>query len=80
MLARMYSVEPRGDIDDPLEMLAEFPASVIEQGIKILSWLEAIDWRWDINTLLRQPADLLEAVFVMKTIGESIRAQARKKE
>lgn len=79
-LARMYSLEPRGDIDDPLEMLAEFPASVIEQALKILSWLEVIGWRWDINTLLKQPADLLDAVLTMKAIGESIMEQARKKE
>lgn len=35
--------------------------------------LEAVEWKWDIKTLLEQPEDLLRAVLRMKVIGEKMR-------
>ncbi len=74
----MYSDQPQGDPDDPLETLAEYPPELLARGLKLLSWLEAIDWKWDIVTLLKQPEDWLELVFTLKMLGESIREQLRK--
>lgn len=74
----MYGETPRGDPDDPLETLAQFPAEMLERGLKLLSYLEAIDWKWDLVTLLEQPETWLELVFALKMLGESFREQERK--
>lgn len=74
----MYGDETQGDPDDPLETLAGFPPELLAYGLKLLSWLEATEWHWDLETLLRQDETLLELVFSLKSIGESIREQARK--
>lgn len=75
----MYGDLPQGDPDDPLEILAQFPAEMLARGLKLLSYLEALDWKWDLATLLEQPADWLELVFAIKLLGESFRDQEKKK-
>lgn len=35
--------------------------------------LETVEWKWDINTLLEQPEDLLKTVLRLKVIGEKLR-------
>jgi hypothetical protein len=53
--------------------LGEVPAVLLEPALELLMLLEAVDWKWDINTLLEQPADLLKAVLRLKVIGEKLR-------
>lgn len=76
---QVYGKTKRGDPDDPLEILAQYPAELLEKARKCLSYLEATDWKWDIVTLLKQPADLLEAVISLKVLGSEIRNQAQDK-
>jgi hypothetical protein len=33
-----------------------------DTAIQLYQWLEATDWRWDINTLLEQPEQLMNDV------------------
>ncbi len=71
----MYGNEPRGNIDNPFDILAEFPPELLDLARRCLSFLESIEWKWDLNTLLAQPADLLDAIMALKSIGEEIRRQ-----
>lgn len=43
--------------------------------MEILLVLEAVDWKWDINTILNQPDDLLRAVLRLKAVGEKLRRE-----
>lgn len=74
----MYGETAQGDPADPLETLAQFPPEMLTLGLKLLSWLEAIDWKWDIITLLKQPMHWLELVFALKALGADIREELRK--
>lgn len=74
----MYGSFRQGDPDDPLETLAKFPPEMLALGLKLLAWLEAIDWKWDIVTLLNQPMEWLELVFALKALGVDIREELRK--
>lgn len=53
-----------------------------DAALRIYQWLEAIEWRWDINTLLEQPdalmSDVAEIASIMSKF-DKIR-EARKKE
>jgi hypothetical protein len=44
----------------------------------MLFFLEAINWQWDINTLLAQPADLFSAVLRLMTAGGKLKKQLDK--
>ncbi len=71
----MYGEHARGDMDDPLEILAPYPPELLDMARRCLGFLESIDWKWDLNTLLEQPADLLDAVIAMRSVGSEIRRQ-----
>jgi len=53
--------------------LREIPTSILGQALDILLILEAVEWKWDINTILSQPDDLLRAVLRLKAVGEKLR-------
>jgi len=38
--------------------------------------LEVVEWKWDINTILQQPEDLLRAVIRLKSVGEKLRKES----
>jgi len=48
---------------------------VLSQALEILLILEVVEWKWDINTILAQPADLLQAVVRLKSVGEILRRE-----
>lgn len=66
-------------MDSPLEILDEYPADLLEIAKRCLSFLESIDWRWDLKTVLDQPAELMSAIMALKSIGEEIRRQDEEK-
>ncbi len=72
-LEHFYCTENSGDFPDETFGLGEVPAVLLEPALELLVLLEAVDWKWDINTLLEQPADLLKAVLRLKVIGEKLR-------
>ena len=49
---------------------------VLSQALEILLILEVVEWKWDINTILQQPEDLLRAVIHLKSIGEKLRKES----
>lgn len=71
----MYGDTPHGEIDDPIAILSSYPPELLDLARRCLSFLESIDWKWDLNTLLEQPADLLAAVMAVRSIGAEIRRQ-----
>jgi hypothetical protein len=42
-------------------------------------FLESVDWKWDINTILEQPAELFRAVMRLKVAGEKLKKQDENK-
>jgi hypothetical protein len=76
----MYVGGEQGDPPDPVEILSQYPPGLVSHGLKLLKWLESIDWQWDINTLLAQPDDELEIVMTLRSLGEAMREQNRKKQ
>jgi hypothetical protein len=78
-LGRIYFPRPRGDIDDPVAILADYTPDVLDQARRCLTVLESIDWKWDLNTVLEQPAELLDAIMAIKSVGDDIRRQAEEK-
>lgn len=73
----MYTRAGRHVAGDPLALLSEYPPELLQSAMRVLAWLEAVEWRWDINTILAQPADMLDAVMTLKSIGEEIRQNER---
>ncbi|HAD06450.1 MAG TPA: hypothetical protein DCE76_04755 [Anaerolineaceae bacterium] len=55
--------------------MGEIPTSILGQALDILLVLEAVEWKWDINTILSQPDDLLRAVLRLKSVGEKLRRE-----
>lgn len=51
------------------------PVHLIEQAKRVLSILEAVEWKWTPIQILEQPAELLDAVLSLKTNGEKVRRQ-----
>ncbi len=51
---------------------------LVEEAKKILAVLELTKFTWDINRVLEQPEELLDAVFYMKSIGERFHIQSTK--
>jgi len=52
---------------------------VLDQAVDILFFLESIEWKWDINTLMAQPADLFHAVLRLMMVGNKLKKQAERK-
>lgn len=75
----MYVGGEQGDPPDPVEILAQYPPELVKKGMTLLKWLEGIDYKWDINALLAQPDDELEIVMTLRSLGEAMREQARKR-
>lgn len=70
-----YCSLPSVDFPDEQFGLGNIPLVVLSQALEILQILEIVDWKWDINTILAQPAELLQAVLQMKVIGEKLRKE-----
>lgn len=71
-------VDENGDFADVNFGLGDIPPELLEQATDILFFLESIEWKWDINTLLEQPADLFHAVLRLMMAGNKLKKQADK--
>lgn len=71
--------EDNGDFTDADFGLGGIPAEVLDQAVDILFFLESIEWKWDINTLMAQPADLFHAVLRLMMAGNKLKKQAERK-
>lgn len=49
----------------------------MDQAVEMLFFLEAIDWKWDVNTILEQPEELTRLIIHLKAQGVEI--QKKKK-
>ncbi len=56
-----------------------YAPELIDEAVEILFFLEAIDWRWDIKTILEQPEELTHLVMHLKAQGVSIEKKKPKK-
>lgn len=75
-LRRIYVAQDlQGDLPDPLETFAAYPPEMVEQATTLLRWLEGIDWKWDILTLLKQPGELMELILLLRAYGVAMRDQ-----
>lgn len=72
------SAEDNGDFHDEEFGLGDVPADILDQATDILFFLESIEWKWDINTLLDQPSDLFLAVFKLMVTGNKLKKQNEK--
>lgn len=72
-------VDENGDFMDAEFGLGDIPAVLIGQATDILIFLESIDWKWDINTLLEQPAELFKAIMKLMVAGKKLKQQSEKK-
>ena len=70
--------DDNGDFADADFGLGDIPAELLEQAADILFFLESIEWKWDINTLLEQPADLFHAVLRLMVTGNKLKKQAER--
>lgn len=50
----------------------------LDDVTRILSILEAVDWRWSIAEILDQDEAWLDDILAMKTVGEKIKSQMKK--
>lgn len=78
-LNKVYGTsQNQGDLPDPLEILSRYTPQVLLAAKRCLSFLEAIDWKWDLITVLKQPDELMDAVMDLRMIGEAIRSEEKK--
>jgi hypothetical protein len=59
-------------LDENLGMGGIAP-DILHTAADLLFILEALDWKWDINTILAQPSDLFYAVLQLKGVAEKIK-------
>jgi len=59
--------------------LGDIPPETLEQATNVLFFLETIDWKWDINTLLNQPNELFNAILKLLIAGRKLQKQNQKK-
>ena len=71
--------EDNGDFEDAEFGLGGIPPELLEQATDVLVFLEAIDWKWDINTLMSQPHDLFHAVMKLTVAGKKLKKQFDKR-
>jgi len=56
-----------------------FPLKCLTRLLIFCFFLESIEWKWDINTLMAQPADLFHAVLRLMMVGNKLKKQAERK-
>ena len=78
MQAFYCAQDDNGDFVDEAFGLGDIPPGLLDHAVDILFFLESIEWKWDINTLLEQPADLFHAVLRLMMAGNKLRKQADK--
>ena len=59
--------------------MGDIPPETREQATNVLFFLETIDWKWDINTLLNQPNELFNAILKLLIAGRKLQKQNQKK-
>lgn len=80
MQAFYCAEDDNGDFADEAFGLGDIPPELLAQATDILFFLESIEWKWDINTLLEQPAELTRAVLRLRMAGNKLKKQAEKSE
>lgn len=77
-MAAFYTVEDdTGDL--PLEPFAGIHAGYMEEAKRILKVLEACEWKWTINEILEQPADMLDTIVTLRATGLRMKQQVNNK-
>jgi len=70
--------EDNGDFEDEKFGLDGIPEEILEQATEIALFMQAIDWKWDIVTVLEQPYELFQAVMKITVAGQKIKKQIEK--
>ena len=68
--------DENGNFSDEDFGLGNIPPDLLDQATDVLFFLETIEWKWDINTLLQQPAALFNAVLKLMMAGSKLKKQA----
>lgn len=73
-LTEFYSNSDNRTEDPPDEEfgIGDLDGDLVDQATEILMFLESIEWKWDIQTILDQPNDMTRAVMRLKSLGRKI--------
>ena len=52
--------------------MGDLDADLLEQASEVLMFLESIEWKWDIRTILEQPGELTKAVMRLRLVGQKL--------